>query len=208
MDADEPRRIERRLDRRERLILQILPAVRRRSRRSRPAPRRSRSARPAARAPARRRGSARARAAPSARTRLGQRVDLRIRPPCACAPQALPRARQRLGETLLAERLEQVVDRVHLERAQRVLVVGRREDDRHARGRAARAPRSRSTSASARRGTAGRATARSPPSPPRSRCAHSATTSTPGCAPTDTRAPPPAPAARRPRSPRAAVGHV
>ena len=44
-------------------------------------------------------------------------------------PHARPR--QRLGQPLLAERLQQVVHRVHLERAQRVLVVGGREDHRH-----------------------------------------------------------------------------
>ena len=38
--------------------------------------------------------------------------------------------RERLLEPLGAERLQQVVDRVHLERAQRVLVVGGDEDDR------------------------------------------------------------------------------
>ena len=37
---------------------------------------------------------------------------------------------ERLPEPLAAERLEQVVERVHLERPQRVLVVGGDEDDR------------------------------------------------------------------------------
>ena len=40
------------------------------------------------------------------------------------------RMRERLLETIAAERLEQVVERVHFERAQRVLVVGGDEDDR------------------------------------------------------------------------------
>ena len=87
-----------------------------------------------------RRGSAPVRAAPAP-----------IAPPRR-APRAAPasrdcrRSRARdsaSGEPLLAERLEQVVDGVDFERAQRVLVVGGGEDHGRRRGRAAPAPRSR-----------------------------------------------------------------
>ena len=43
---------------------------------------------------------------------------------------ARPHARQRLAKTLLIERLEQVVDRAHLERLESVGVVGRDEHQR------------------------------------------------------------------------------
>ena len=48
----------------------------------------------------------------------------------AAALERLARVLQRLAEALLAERLQQVVERVHLEGAQRVLVVGGDEDHR------------------------------------------------------------------------------
>ena len=47
------------------------------------------------------------------------------------AAEPLAHAGQRLAQTLRAERLQQVVDRVHLECAQRVLVVRGDEDHRH-----------------------------------------------------------------------------
>ena len=47
------------------------------------------------------------------------------------AAEALAHAGQRLAQTFGADRLQQVVDRVHLECADRVLVVGGREDHRH-----------------------------------------------------------------------------
>ena len=47
------------------------------------------------------------------------------------APLPFARPRERLGQPLVRERLEQVVDRVHLERPQRELVVRRDEDHRH-----------------------------------------------------------------------------
>ena len=66
------------------------------------------------------------------RPRVGdQRVDAGRLPPLSRCRQPGARPRQRLGEPLFVERLEQVVDRVHLERAQRVLVVGGGEDDGH-----------------------------------------------------------------------------
>ena len=74
---------------------------------------------------------------------------------------SVPRARRCLGardgpaQALGVDGLEQVVDRVRVEGAERVLVVGRRKDDGRARGRAAagRARRSRPARASGRRGT-------------------------------------------------------
>ena len=54
------------------------------------------------------------------------------RPEVAGAPALEMRARvlERLPKAVAAERLQQVVERVHLERAERVLVVGGDEDDR------------------------------------------------------------------------------
>ena len=56
-------------------------------------------------------------------------VRRRSRSPPFDALQLLLRAGEGLAEALAVERLEQVVDRVHVERAQRVAVVGGDEDD-------------------------------------------------------------------------------
>ena len=75
---------------------------------------------------------------------------------------------QRLLKPILAERLQQVVERVHLERLQRVLVVGGDEDHRrHPVGAdAADHLEAVAARASARRGTRGRARAAGSPTPP------------------------------------------
>ena len=101
------------------------------------------------------------------------RCRRRSRSPPVAALELLARARERLPEPLAIERLEQVVERVHVERAQRVAIVGGDEDhERHPVG-ADRVDHVEAVGirASARRGTPGRATAtrsRRPPCVPSS----------------------------------------
>ena len=81
------------------------------------------------------------------------------RPPSPALGEVLARVRERRLEPLGAERLQQVVERVDFERAQRVLVVRRHEHDRrHVVRRACAPARSRPSPASGRRGTPDRAT--------------------------------------------------
>ena len=82
---------------------------------------------------------------------------------------ARPGARQGLVQAFGAERLQHVVDGVHLERPHRVAVVGGDEHDGDPGVEAAPAPRSRRASASRCRGTRPGASARPPPSRPRAR---------------------------------------
>ena len=91
----------------------------------------------------------------------------------AIGGDAPPRPLDRDLEARLIDRLQQVVDRVDLERLDRVLIVRGDEDDvRRGAGRrpAAAPPRSRSGPASARRGTRRRAAAARSSSAPRRRC--------------------------------------
>ena len=62
-----------------------------------------------------------------------QILDERQQPPAEIAAlvplDLMPRALERLGEALTIERLQQIIERAHLEGSQRMLVVGGHEDD-------------------------------------------------------------------------------
>ena len=66
-------------------------------------------------------------------------LDEREQPPAEVARflllDVVPRAAERLAEAIAVERLQQIVERAHLERPERVLVVSRDEDDHAASSR-------------------------------------------------------------------------
>ena len=121
----------------------------------------------------------------------------------SCASAALSWHDRVPPETFAIERLEQVVERVHLEGAQRVLVVGGDEDDRAARHPAPTASSTSKPSSSGictSRKTRSGSVLRGSPRPPPRRRPHSATTSMSGSRASSSRNAARARAARRPRS--------